>query len=146
MLPLPSSPRYSFFIGSQFSYWGSLGVSLAWICLLAIASKMPAWRGAVQLLAITGRMAFTNYILESLLCTPIFYGHGLGLFSKVSRVQEVLVMVAVWMVVLVFSRLWMRRFYFGPLEWAWRSLTYREIEPLGRSSGQQLYRPPARPR
>jgi uncharacterized protein len=126
------SARYAFFTGSQFNYWGSLGVSLAWICLLMIASKTPGLRSAVKLLAAAGRMAFSNYILESLLCTLLFYGHGLGLFAKVSRVQEALVVLAVWIVVLTFSRLWMRRFYFGPLEWLWRSLTYREREPFRR--------------
>jgi uncharacterized protein len=124
--------RYSFFTGSQFNYWGSLAVSLAWICLLMIASKTPALRGVVKVLATAGRMAFSNYILESVLCTLLFYGSGFGLFSKVSRVQEAVVVVAVWIVVLIFSRLWMRRFYFGPLEWVWRSLTYGEREPFRR--------------
>jgi len=125
---------YAFFTGSQFNYWGSLGVSLGWICWLTIMAKRPGFRGAVNLLAAAGRMAFSNYILESLLCTWIFYGHGFGLFSRVSRVQEALVVAAVWIVVLVFSRLWMARFYFGPLEWVWRSLTYGEREPFRRRS------------
>jgi uncharacterized protein len=127
------SARYSFLIGSQFNYWGSLGIALAWICLLMIAAKSPRLRGAVMPLATAGKMAFSNYILETVLCTFIFYGHGLGLFARVSRLQEILVVLAVWIVVLVFSRLWMRRFYFGPLEWLWRSLTYGEREPFRRS-------------
>jgi len=126
------SAGYSFFIGSQFNYWGSLGIALAWICLLMIAAKTPRFRGAVQVLATAGRMAFSNYILESVLCTFLFYGHGFGLFAKVSRVQQAIVVAAVWIVVLVFSRLWMRNLYFGPLEWLWRSLTYREMEPFRR--------------
>jgi uncharacterized protein len=124
--------RYAFFTGSQFNYWGSLGVSLAWICLLMIASQTPALRGAVNLLAAAGRMAFSNYILESVLCTLLFNGTGFGLFAKVSRIEEALVVLAVWMVVLAFSHFWMRRFFFGPLEWLWRSLTYREREPFRR--------------
>jgi len=127
------SGRYSFFIGSQFNYWGSLGVSLCWICLLMIASKSAAWSGVVRWLAPAGRMAFSNYILETVLCTLLFYGHGFGWFARVNRVEEAIVVVAVWIVVLVFSRLWMRRFYFGPLEWLWRSLTYQTREPFQRS-------------
>jgi uncharacterized protein len=127
------SARYSFLIGSQFNYWGSLGIALAWICVLMIAAKIPSLRGAVMLLATAGKMAFSNYILETVLCTFLFYGHGLGLFARVTRVQEGMVVLAVWIVVLVFSRLWMRRFYFGPLEWLWRSLTYGEREPFRRS-------------
>jgi uncharacterized protein len=66
------------------------------------------------------------------LCTLLFNGTGFGLFAKVSRIEEALVVLAVWMVVLAFSRFWMRRFFFGPLEWLWRSLTYREREPFRR--------------
>jgi uncharacterized protein len=124
--------RYSFFTGSQFNYWGSVGVSLAWICLLMITTKSARLRGAVVWLAMAGRMAFSNYILETVLCTLLFYGSGLGWFAHVNRVQEVEVVLAVWMVVLAFSRFWMRYFQFGPLEWGWRSLTYRQREPLMR--------------
>jgi uncharacterized protein len=60
---------------------------------------------------------------------------GFGLFSRVSRVQEACVVIGVWIVVLVFSQFWMRQFYFGPLEWVWRSLTYGEREPFQRAPG-----------
>jgi uncharacterized protein len=126
------SVRYSFFTGSQFNYWGSLGVCLAWVCLLLIISKTAAWQGAVRWLAAAGRMAFSNYILETVLCTFLFYGTGLGLFARVNRVEQAAVVLGVWVVVLIFSQFWMRRFYFGPLEWLWRSLTYREREPFRR--------------
>jgi uncharacterized protein len=125
------SGRYSFFTGSQFNYWGSLGVSLAWISLVMIASKTTR----LQPLTAAGRMAFSNYILETVLCTSLFYGHGGGLFARVNRVEEAAVVVAVWAVVLTVSPLWLRHFYFGPLEWLWRSLTYREKEPFRRRQG-----------
>jgi uncharacterized protein len=125
------SAHYSFFTGSQFNYWGSLGVSLAWISLVMIASKTTR----LQPLTAAGRMAFSNYILETVLCTSLFYGHGGGLFARVNRVEEAAVVVAVWAVVLTVSPLWLRHFYFGPLEWLWRSLTYREKEPFRRRQG-----------
>jgi uncharacterized protein len=126
------STRYSFFIGSQFNYWGSLGISLAWICLIMIAARTARLRNGVKRLATVGRMAFSNYILESVLCTLLFYGSGFGLFARVDRVQEAVVVLVVWIIVFAFSQLWMRQFYFGPLEWLWRSLTYREREPFRR--------------
>jgi uncharacterized protein len=124
--------RYAFFTGSQFNYWGSLGISLAWICLLMLVLKAQVLGGLVRLLMAAGRMAFSNYILETLLCTFLFYGHGLGLFARFNRLQEAGVVVGVWAIVLAFSWFWMRHFYFGPLEWLWRSLTYGVREPLRR--------------
>jgi uncharacterized protein len=126
------SVQYSFFIGSQFNYWGSLGVSLLWICLVMLVCKSAAWRGAVTRFAAMGRMAFTNYILETVLGTLLFYGTGFALFGRVHRVEETVATLAIWIVVFVFSQLWMRYFLFGPLEWLWRSLTYQRIEPFRR--------------
>lgn len=128
------SVRYSFFAGSQFNYWGSLGVALAWISLVMLATKTPRLRRAIQPFATAGRMAFSNYILETVLCTLLFYGSGFGLFARVNRLQEVAVVLAVWVVVLVYSAVWMRHFYFGPLEWLWRSLTHQQKEPFRRGT------------
>ena len=75
-------------------------------------------------LAAVGRMAFTNYLLQTVLCTAIFYGHGLGLFGSVARYQQLLIVFAVWALQLWLSPIWLRRFSYGPLEWLWRALTY----------------------
>ena len=79
-----------------------------------------------RLLVAVGRTALTNYLLQTILCTILFYGHGFGWFGFVDRVGQVGVVAAVWTVHLVASPLWLRRFRFGPsiAEWAWRSLTY----------------------
>ena len=75
-------------------------------------------------------MAFTNYILQSVLCSLIFYGFGLGLFGQLERWSQVLVVGAIWMLQLWISPLWLRYFRFGPLEWLWRSLTYFRVQPI----------------
>ena len=77
-------------------------------------------------------MAFTCYILETLICTTIFYGHGFGLFGSVGRVGQLIVVAAVWAALLLFAPWWLERYRFGPLEWLWRILTYGRIEPLSR--------------
>jgi uncharacterized protein len=82
-------------------------------------------------------MAFTNYILHSLICTTIFYGHGFGLFGKVERIGQLGIVVAIWTLQLVISPLWLRYFIYGPLEWLWRSLTYLKREPLRRTQSAQ---------
>jgi uncharacterized protein len=77
-----------------------------------------------------GRTAFSNYILQTLICTTLFYGHGFGLFGSVSRVGQILICVAVWAVQLLIAPIWLRHFEYGPLEWMWRSLTYKRKMPM----------------
>lgn len=121
---------YSMFIGWQFNYWGSLGVAAGYIALVMLLCKSD-WLAALRKrLAAVGRMAFTNYLLQSLICTTLFYGHGFGLFGKVQRWQQVLITIAVWTILLIFSPLWLQRFRFGPVEWLWRTLTYRKAQPM----------------
>jgi uncharacterized protein len=124
--------QYAFFVGSQYNYWGSLAVIWAWICLIQIICKLTSLKPVATALALTGRMAFTNYILETLICTTIFYGHGLGMFGRCNRVQGMAIVFGVWIFLLVFSRIWLRYHYSGPLEWLWRTLTYRRIQPFRR--------------
>jgi uncharacterized protein len=75
-------------------------------------------------------MAFSNYIMQTLICSAIFYGNGFGLFGGVSRAHQILIVVAIWAIQLVISPWWLRRFRYGPLEWLWRSLTYWRRMPL----------------
>ena len=124
--------RYSFFYGSQFNYWGSLLVCAGWIGMVMLAAKSPAMDWFTRPLGAVGRMAFTNYLMQTLICTTIFYGHGFGLFGSVPRTGQALVVVGVWIFQLVFSPLWLRRYQFGPFEWAWRSLTYGSAQPFRR--------------
>ena len=121
---------YSLFIGWQFNYWGSLGIAAGYIALAMLLCKsdwLPAFR--IRLAAV-GRMAFTNYLLQSLICTTLFYGHGLGLFGKVQRWQQIPITIGVWLILLVISPFWLRRFRFGPVEWLWRTLTYMKAQPM----------------
>ncbi|MCH7814611.1 MAG: DUF418 domain-containing protein, partial [Planctomycetes bacterium] len=118
------------FLGPQFNYWGSLFVSLAWVGAIMLLCRRGLLRPLTRLLAAAGRMAFSNYILQTVICTTIFYGHGLGLFGKVERTGQMAIVVMVWAVVLSSSPLWLGRFRFGPLEWLWRSLTYWKRQPF----------------
>jgi uncharacterized protein len=80
-----------------------------------------------------GRMAFTNYLMQSLLCGLIFYGVGFGLFGKLQRFEIYYVLAGVWAFQIVFSNIWLRYFLFGPMEWLWRCLTYWKLQPFVRS-------------
>jgi len=123
---------FSVFYGRLYNYGASLLISFGWIGLVMLASRAAALTSITQKLAAVGRMAFTNYILETLICTTIFYGHGLGMFGRCNRVQGMAIVFGVWIFLLVFSRIWLRYHYSGPLEWLWRTLTYRRIQPFRR--------------
>jgi uncharacterized protein len=124
--------RYSFFHGAQFNYWGSILVSLGWVSAMMLASRVAALLVLTRRLAAVGRMAFTNYILHTAICTTVFYGHGFGLFGKVDRTGQFAIVLAIWALQLVISPIWLKYFLFGPLEWLWRSLTYWQWEPFTR--------------
>jgi uncharacterized protein len=125
---------YAFAVGTQFNYWASLLVSLGWIGAIMLASRNPALLPFTRVLAAVGRMALTNYLMQSLICSTIFYGHGLGLFGRVERVGQLAIVFVVWAFQIAFSSIWLKRFLFGPAEWLWRSLTYLQWEPLRRNS------------
>jgi len=122
--------RYSFFFGTQYNYWGAIIVDIGWIGVLMLFCTSSGLTRAKAALSAVGRTAFSNYILQTLIGTTLFYGHGFGLFGDVSRVYQILIVVAIWMVQLFISPLWLRYFAFGPLEWLWRSLTYWRRMPL----------------
>ena len=125
------SLEYSMFLGSQFNYWGSLLVALGYVAAVMLACR-SARSHVTRCFAAVGRMALTNYLMQTVICTSIFYGHGLGLFGKVERTGQILIVLGVWLFQLAVSPLWMRFFRFGPAEWLWRSLTYRKRQPMRR--------------
>ncbi|HEX8640043.1 MAG TPA: DUF418 domain-containing protein [Allosphingosinicella sp.] len=90
----------------------------------------------VQRIGAAGRAAFTNYLGTSLLMTTLFYGYGLGLFGELSRVELWLVVVPMWALMLLWSKPWLDRYRYGPLEWLWRSLARGRIEPMRRALPQ----------
>lgn len=122
--------EHSMFQGQMFNYVGSIGVFLGYVGLVMLAVR-NGWLPALQRrLQAAGRMAFTNYISQSVICTLIFYGHGFGLYEQVSRLGQAGIVVAIWALQLAWSPWWLERYRFGPLEWLWRSLTYMRFQPM----------------
>jgi len=92
--------------------------------LLILLVKAGA-RFITEPLAAVGRMAFTNYLTQSLIMTTIFWGgRGFGLYGEVDRPTLIGIVVAIWVLQLIWSPLWLARFQMGPFEWIWRRLSY----------------------
>lgn len=117
-------------VSSHLNYYGSLAVALGHVGVVMLACQSQALPDLRRRLSAVGRMAFSNYILQTLVCTTIFYGYGLGLFGRINRLPLMLFVVALWLLQLWLSPWWLSRFRYGPLEWLWRSLTYRRRQPM----------------
>jgi uncharacterized protein len=100
------------------------------LLMLIYRSRVVPW--LMQALAAAGQMAFTNYLVQSILCTLYFYGYGLDNYNCLRFHELYYVVFAVWAIQLIYSPIWLRYFYFGPFEWLWRSLTYWKRQPMRR--------------
>lgn len=116
--------------GGVYNYLGSIGVALFYVGCIMLISKMAIWHALQTRLAAVGRMAFTNYILQSVIATGMFYGYGFGLFGSVERWGQFLIVLIIWAFQLWMSPIWLSKFRFGPLEWLWRSLTYFKFQTM----------------
>ena len=103
---------------------------MAWVVR---ALQSPTLAPGLSLLAPAGRMALTNYLMQSVVCTAIFYGYGLGYFERLPRAWQPLFVLALFASQVAISHWWLRRFQFGPAEWLWRALTYLRWPPMRRA-------------
>ncbi len=101
---------------------------IGWACLIILLMR-PGGMLTTRIAA-AGRMAFSNYLGTSLICTTLFYGFGLGWYGEMSRAEVYLVVLTVWALILLWSKPWLEHFAYGPLEWLWRSLSRGSIQPM----------------
>ena len=109
---------------------GRVALALGYLALVAVVCSKGALAAARSALAAVGRMALSNYILQSLVGLLLFHGFAFGLWNELTRPQLYLVVLAEWAAMIAFSVYWLRRHRFGPLEWLWRSLTYGRLAPM----------------
>ena len=114
-------------------HWGRLGMALGyiglfgWLCRSDVATRFKAGLAAV------GRMALTNYLLQSAICLVLFTGLGFGLVGTLQRATLYLIVVLIWLAQIYFSLWWLMRFQFGPAEWLWRYLTHGRAPAMRRT-------------
>jgi uncharacterized protein len=111
---------------------GVVPLALAYASAFALLWSRDRWRRRLLVLAPMGRMALTNYLMQTVIAILLFTGVGLGWGSHVSAITFEALAFAVFVVQVLWSRWWLSRFQFGPMEWLWRSLTYGRVMPMRR--------------
>lgn len=108
---------------------GNLPACLGYVGLVVTMLHSRTATSRVRVLAPLGRMALTNYLMQSLICTFVFFGFGLGHWGM-PRAQQVLFVAVVYTAQIAFSHWWLARYRYGPMEWLWRGFTYRQVPPM----------------
>lgn len=112
--------------------------SLGLFGLIMLLYKSGWFGWLFALLRPVGQMAFTNYLMQSLMCGLFFFGVGFGMMGKLERHEIYYVVGAVWTIEIIWSHIWLRFFRFGPLEWVWRSLTYWKKQPMRKANTKEV--------
>ncbi|MVM35902.1 DUF418 domain-containing protein [Spirosoma sp. HMF4905] len=105
---------------------------MAHASLIILLIKSKVVQGLLNRIGAVGQMAFTNYVMHTLICTFVFFGYGLNQYGEWQFYQLYFLVAAIWLLQLIVSPIWLRYFQYGPLEWVWRSLTYWQRQPMHR--------------
>jgi uncharacterized protein len=133
--------RHAFAVGARewlFYDVERIAVTLGHVGVVMLVCKAGIFTSITRRLAAVGQMALTNYILQTVICGLVFFGRGFALFGQLARHQLYYVVAAVWIFQLIVSPVWLRHYRFGPLEWLWRSLTYKAPQPMRIAAPAQL--------
>ena len=109
---------------------GVVPLALAYVGLFMLSFQTVAGKKILSVLAPVGKMAFSNYIMHSLIGNFVFLGAGLGYMRQVGPVYYTLFGVAVFIIQIILSTIWLKYFNYGPVEWLWRSATYKKWQPM----------------
>jgi uncharacterized protein len=119
--PTPQNALYKFLLLT-----GQLGLCIFYITLLYSIFETNIGKRILKLLIPMGRMALSNYLLQTIIMIIIFYPFGFKLFGKTGLFIPACIAISILVIQIIFSTLWLKRFKFGPFEWLWRSLTYKK--------------------
>ena len=105
-----------------------LSLMIFYVLTIVRLSELPSWQARFAPIAAAGRMPLTNYLMQTLICTAFFYGWGFGLWGHVGPAAQLALALGIFFLIQVpLSRMWLRRFEYGPLEYVWRVLTYGKM-------------------
>ena len=112
---------------------GVHSLSLTYIAAVILLCRRKIWQKVFSIFAPVGRMALTNYLLQTVICCLLFYGYGFGWFGKIGATNAALLCFAIFFAQVLFSYVWLKFFSYGLMEWIWRQLTYKQKMPLRRT-------------
>lgn len=112
----------------------NLSITLIYLALFIILYRKVKSEKWLAKLAPYGRMALTNYILQSLLGTLLLYGWGMGLLGEITNTHTFLIAIGLIILQVWASKIWLRYYNYGPLEWLWRSLTFMKVFPMRKNN------------
>lgn len=121
LFPLTTSSPLLENLTSLIDLLGDTGMSLFYISSSMLLITHQKWKKRLSFIAPAGRMPLTNYLIQTAVCLPLFYGYALGLYGRVSPLLGFLLVIAIYTFQIIFSVWWVRYFRFGPAEWIWRS-------------------------
>lgn len=121
--PINGSEGDPFDVATGLLYLGNLPACLGYVSLIVLMLNSGGLFAKLELLTPYGRMALTNYLSQSVICSLLFYNYGFGLYGM-SRAYQVLVVISIVILQIGFSHWWLRHFRYGPMEWVWRAITY----------------------
>lgn len=107
--------------------FGDPGLSIFYISSLVLICQNHIWKKRLAVLANAGRMALSNYLFQSLVCTSIFYSYGLGLYGKVGPGIGLILTIPIFVIQIYLSKWWLSKYKYGPMERIWRSFTYGRV-------------------
>ncbi|OEF96373.1 DUF418 domain-containing protein [Desulfuribacillus alkaliarsenatis] len=106
---------------------GDPALSIFYMTSILLLLQKETWQRLLRPFASVGRMALSNYILQTLICTTIFYSYGLGMYGNVGPAVGILIAIAIYITQVKLSVIWFNKYKYGPLEWIWRWLTYGNV-------------------
>jgi uncharacterized protein len=107
-------------------------IMMAHVALVIVLYQKGYFVRLMNGLRAVGQLAFSNYIMHSVICTFVFFGYGLNQYAEWEYYQLYYLVIGIWILQLLISPFWLKYFLFGPLEWVWRSLTYWRRQPFVR--------------
>ncbi len=121
----------------SFSFAGAT-LALAYVSGIILLLNSEHWQKRLKPFAFVGKMALTNYLLQTVICTTLFYNYGFGLYGSVGPLPGVAITILIFSLQVYLSPVWLRYFHYGPVEWLWRSLTYKKRQPFSRERASAI--------
>ncbi|MFZ3589146.1 DUF418 domain-containing protein [Bacillus sp. DJP31] len=135
LLPYFTSKNF----GTEY-FQGSIGgpaLALFYATSIVLLMDTQIWKRILKPFSFVGKLSLTNYLLQSIICTTLFYSYGFGFYGEVSHVQGLLLTIGIFFIQVFGSYLWLKNFQYGPMEWLWRSLTYGKVQTFKRREHNQ---------